>query len=44
MGKKKFEGEYLNNKKWNGKGFDPFGDIVYEMKNGIKEEKQIWLK
>ena len=39
-GKIKFEGEYLNDRKWNGKRYDPFGEIVYEIKNGNKEEKQ----
>ena len=35
-----FEGEYLNDIKWNGKGYDLFNNIVYEIKNGkgiIKE-------
>ena len=39
-GKIKFEGEYLHDKRWNGKGYDPNGNIVYELKNGkgiIKE-------
>ena len=36
----KFEGEYLTDRKWNGKRYDPFGEIVYEIKNGNKEEKQ----
>ena len=29
-----FEGEYLNGKRWNGKGLDENGHIVYELKNG----------
>ena len=33
-GKLKFEGEYLNNKKWNGKGYDENGNITYELING----------
>ena len=36
----KFEGEYLNGKKWDGKGYDRNNNIIYEMKNGkghIKE-------
>jgi len=37
-----FEGEYFNENKWNGKGYEGFGEnnIVYELKNGkgyIKE-------
>ena len=34
-GKLLFEGEYKNNLKWNGIGYDPFGNIIYELKNGI---------
>ena len=36
----KWEGEYLGGKKWNGKGYDRDGNIIYELKNGngpIKE-------
>ncbi len=29
-----YEGYYSNNKKWNGKGFDEKGNIVYEIING----------
>ena len=39
-GKLSFEGEYCYGKKWNGKGFDEFNNIIYEIKNGnglIKE-------
>ena len=39
-GNLKFEGEYLNDKIWNGKGYDIIGDIIYEIKDGkgyIKE-------
>ena len=35
-----FEGEYLFDKKYNGKGFDNYGNIIYELINGngrIKE-------
>ena len=35
-----FEGEYNYEKKWNGKGYDKNGNIIYEIKNGsgfIKE-------
>ena len=30
----KFEGEFLNGKKWNGKGYDKERNIIYELKNG----------
>ena len=36
----KFDGEYLNDKKWNGKGYDTENNISYEIKDGkgsIKE-------
>ena len=39
-GRLEFEGEYLFNKKWNGKGYDENGNIIYEIINGngtIKE-------
>ena len=39
-GKMKFEGEYLYGKRWSGKGYDVYNNIVYELKNGkgyIKE-------
>ena len=29
-----FEGEYLEGKKWNGKGYDKNDHIIYELKNG----------
>ena len=32
--KLKFDGEYLNGKKWNGKGYDRKGNVIYELKNG----------
>ena len=33
--KKLFEGKYLNNLKWDGKGYDPIkNNLVYELKNG----------
>ena len=32
--KLEYEGEYLCNKKWNGKGYDKNGNIIYELKNG----------
>jgi len=31
--KLKFEGEYLNGKKWNGKGYDTNKNIAYELVN-----------
>ena len=34
--KLKFEGEYLNDKIWNGKGYDKKGNIKYEFINGIR--------
>ena len=36
----KFEGEYLNGKIWNGKGYNIMGNFEFEIKNGkgyIKE-------
>ena len=33
-GKLKFEGEYLNDKIWNGKGYDINGDIIFEINDG----------
>ena len=43
-GKLRFEGEYLKDLKWNGKGYDPFdNDELYELINGkglIKEYNQ----
>ena len=36
----KFEGEFLFGKKWNGKGYDPYGAEIYKIKDGkgfIKE-------
>ena len=35
-----FEGDYLFDKKWNGKGYDKNGNAIYELNNGsgtIKE-------
>ena len=29
-----YEGEFYFNKKWNGKGYDKDGNIVYEINNG----------
>ena len=36
----KFIGEYLNNKKWNGKGFDENGTLEYEIVNGKGKIKE----
>ena len=36
-------GEYLFGKKWDGKGFDEDGNIIYELNNGngkVKEYKK----
>ena len=33
-GKLKFEGEYLDDKKWNGKGYNINGDMEFEIKEG----------
>ena len=35
-GRLEYEGEYSCDKKWNGKGYDKDGNIIYEIKNGIK--------
>ena len=32
--KLKYEGEYLYDKKWSGKGYDDNGNIIYELNNG----------
>ena len=29
-----YKGDFLFNKKWNWKGFDENGNIIYELKNG----------
>ena len=33
-GKIKFEGEFLNGNKMNGKLYDNYGETIYELKNG----------
>ena len=41
-GKLIFEGEYFNDLKWNGKGFDTLNNIIYELRDGkglVKEYK-----
>ena len=35
-----YEGEYLNNEKWNGKTYDLNGKIIYEIKNGNGRKKE----
>ena len=35
-----FEGDYLNGKRWNGKGYDKNNKIVYELKNGNGHVKE----
>ena len=40
LGKLKFEGEYLNGKKWDGKGYDDKENIIYELKNGAGYMKE----
>ena len=35
-----FEGELLFNKKWNGKGYDENGNIIYELINGNCKVKE----
>ena len=37
-----FEGEFLYNKKWNGKGFDKKGNIVDELINGKGSAKEYY--
>ena len=33
-GKLHFQGEYLNDKEWDGKGYDLNNNVVYELKQG----------
>jgi antitoxin component YwqK of YwqJK toxin-antitoxin module len=35
-----FEGEYLNGKRWNGKGYDKNRKIIFEIKNGNGKVKE----
>ena len=39
-GKLEFEGEYLFDKKYNGKGYDHDGNIIYELLNGKGKVKE----
>ena len=36
----KYEGEFLNGKQWNGKGYDIKGNVIYELINGKGYIKQ----
>ena len=41
----KFEGEYLNDKRWTGKGYDENKNIIFELKDGkgyVKEYEEGW--
>ena len=35
-----YKGDYLYNKKWNGKGYDENGNIIYELNNGNGKIKE----
>ena len=35
-----FEGEYKDDKKWNGKGYDEDGNVIYEINNGNGKIKE----
>ena len=37
-----YEGEYLYEEKWNGKGYDEYGNIIYELKNGNGKSKEYY--
>ena len=39
-GRVEYEGEYLFGKKWEGKGYDKDGNIIYELKNGNGKVKE----
>ena len=41
----KFKGEYLNDKRWTGKGYDENKNIIFELKDGkgyVKEYEEGW--
>ena len=38
--KLEYEGDYLYNKKFNGKGYDENGNVIYELINGNGEVKE----
>ena len=40
IGQLEYEGEYLYDKKWNGKGYDENGNIIYELINGTGKVKE----
>ena len=43
-GKLEFEGEFRCNKKWNGKGYDSDGNVIYELINGNGKVKEYnWI-
>ena len=37
-----YEGEYLYNQKWNGKGYDENGNIIYELIKGNGKGKEYY--
>ena len=37
-----YEGEFRYNRKWNGKGYDTSGNIIYELINGNGKVKEYW--
>ena len=39
-GELKFEGEYINKRIWNGKGYNNKGEKEYEIKNGYGYRKE----
>ena len=41
-GKLEYEGDYLYNKKINGKGYDKDGNIIYELINGTGKVKEYY--
>ena len=38
-----FDGEYVNGKRWNGKGYDEFGNLALVMINGIGVGKEFYV-
>ena len=42
-GKLRFEGEVFNNRKYNGKGYDENGNLIYELKNGTGKIKEFYF-
>ena len=41
-GELEYEGEYRFNRKWNGKGYDKTGNIIYELINGNGNVKEYY--